>query len=422
MSGLFGDERVAPPGALPGTTGWDDAAQRGRAVDRSRTQAIQRGVPPSAAATARPSTTPGGASAPRPRGAAASTNTRVGAPPRLPDRVRTPIGFPVEATKRRRNPLVRVVFILLRIVVVLVLLVVLGSALANQLTKRAGVAPQTLYPGPYAQIDGRSVAYARWGDTGTPVVLIPGFLESTSAFDKVGPLLAARGYRVYSLDMPGFGYTERTGPVGLKASIAETEGFIRQVVGGRPLVVGHSSGAAVAAGVGLDDAQLISGIVMLDGDARDFGPPTWIRSILARGPVLTSTIRLLSRVDPLTDAIIRKVHAPAHVDADAAERARWTDFLKVDGAEGSLLANVRSGPQGQSIETLTNLRGQRILVLFGADDEMLSARAGHEVASATGAAFATIAGQGHQAMRTKPSRVAGIIDRWFKRKPASSTD
>jgi pimeloyl-ACP methyl ester carboxylesterase len=428
MSGLFGDERVAPPGALPGTAGWDDAAGRGRAVDRSRSQALQRGVPPATAATAR---TPSPPNAPRaataPRGATAAP--RSGTAPRgatsttpVPDRVRTPVGFPIDPGPRRRNPLLRVVFILLRIVTVLVLLVLLGSALANQLTTRPGVTPQSLYAGPYAEIDGRSVAYARWGETGTPIVLIPGFLESTSTFDKVGPLLAARGYRVYSLDLPGFGYTERKGPYGLKASIAVTEAFIRQVVGGKPLLVGHSSGSSVAAGVGLDDSQLAAGIVMLDGDARDFGGPTWLRSVLARGPILTSTIRLLSRVDPLTDAIIRRVYAPAHVEVDAAERARWTDFLKVDGAEGALLATVRSGAQGQSIETLTNLRGQRILVLFGAGDEMLSARTGHEVASATGASFATIAAQGHQALRTKPSRVAGIIDRWFKRKPASSTD
>ncbi len=331
------------------------------------------------------------------------------------------MGFP-PSTRRRRNPFVRLGLILLRIVVGLVVVVVAASALANQLTSRAGVAPQTLYPGPYASIDGRSVAYAEWGTKGTPLVLIPGFLESTSAFDKVAPLLVTRGYHVYSLDLPGFGYTERKGPYGLKPSITTTEVFIGQVVGGRPLVVGHSSGAAVAAGVALDEPQSIAGLVLLDGDARDFGGPTWLRSFLARGPVLTATIRLLSRVDPLTDAFIRKVYAPAHVTVDAAERDRWTNFLRVDGAEGSLLATLRSGAEGESIGTLTNLRGQRILVLFGASDEILSARKGHEVASATGAAFATIADQGHQAMRTKPKRVAGIIDRWFRRKPASSTD
>lgn len=401
---FFGDSgKVAPPGPLPGTPGWDDASLRGRSADRSRSQAIQRGASPKEAAVAQ-AASPDTSSRRTPSG-----DTPVGTTP-------SPLGAPSTA-RRHKNPLFHLLSIGVRLIIAIVILVVIGSAIANQVTARKAVAAKTLYPGPYVTLNGRSVAYAQWGTTGKPVVLIPGLVESTNVFEKLGPVLAARGYHVYSLDLPGFGYTERKGPYGLKASVAETEAFIQKVVGGKPLIVGHSFGAAVGAGVMLDDPQLGSGLVMVDGDGRDIGQPTWLRSLASRGPVPTAAIRLLSRFSPITDALIRKAYAPVDVRLDAAARARWTNFLKVPGAEGSILQFLQSGSLGESLETLTNLRGERLLVVFGENDGILSPRSGNAVAAATGATFSEIPNQGHLAILTKPSRVAGIIDRWYTQKP-----
>ena len=72
-------------------------------------------------------------------------------------------------------------------------------------------AEQRALPGPYVRVDGREIAYRHWGTHGSPVVLIGGFIEATDVWRLVAPLLA-KTHRVYALDLPPFGYSERKGP------------------------------------------------------------------------------------------------------------------------------------------------------------------------------------------------------------------
>jgi hypothetical protein len=76
-----------------------------------------------------------------------------------------------------------------------------------------GVKPATaLDPGPFVHVDGKAVAYRRWGARGTPIILLGGFVVPSFVWDGVGRLLG-RDHRVFALDLPPFGYTERKGPV-----------------------------------------------------------------------------------------------------------------------------------------------------------------------------------------------------------------
>ena len=58
-----------------------------------------------------------------------------------------------------------------------------------------------LYPGPFARVDGRLVAYRTWGHSGTPIVLVGGFVVPSFVWKRVGPLLG-RTHRVFALDLP----------------------------------------------------------------------------------------------------------------------------------------------------------------------------------------------------------------------------
>ena len=100
------------------------------------------------------------------------------------------------------------------------------SAAIYDSVSRGGLPADTLYAGPYVQADGRSLAYRRWGDHGSPIVLIGGFLEASDVWRSVGPLLG-RTHRVFALDLPPFGYSERKGPYTLDAWLDEVEGFER---------------------------------------------------------------------------------------------------------------------------------------------------------------------------------------------------
>jgi pimeloyl-ACP methyl ester carboxylesterase len=142
-----------------------------------------------------------------------------------------------------------------------------------------------LYPGPFARVDGRLVAYRTWGHSGTPIVLVGGFVVPSFVWERVGPLLG-RTHRVFALDLPPFGYTERKGPYTLRSWVELVRAFDAHFRLRRPVVVGHSLGAAVAVGMALWHPGATRGIVLLDGDAiAGRGAPGLDRSSRAEGRV-----------------------------------------------------------------------------------------------------------------------------------------
>ena len=112
--------------------------------------------------------------------------------------------------------------------------------------------------------------YQQWGRKGSPIVLVGGFLEPTSVWERVAPLLA-RQHRVYALDLAGFGYSERVGTFSLAAWSDQLRAFLRELSIEQPILVGHSLGAGVVAEVARQNPELVRGIVRADGDARRGG-------------------------------------------------------------------------------------------------------------------------------------------------------
>ena len=145
--------------------------------------------------------------------------------------------------------------------------------------------------------------YRVWGTTGGPVVLVHGAFESADTWSRLAPLLA-RDHRVYALDLTGAGYSSRRGPYTAGHLATQLLGFLDAMdlgaSGQRPLLVAHSSGAAVAADATLRAPGRIGGLLMLDGDALNTGAGarTPIRHVLFN-PYRTSLLRLGLRSDRL---------------------------------------------------------------------------------------------------------------------------
>lgn len=152
------------------------------------------------------------------------------------------------------------------------------SLVANALTRP----PRYLDPGfgSYVQVGTSSVHYETWGTSGTPIVLVPGFLESTTAWSTVGPLLGEH-HVVYALDLPGYGYTRYRGPMTLSAAAELVHGFTATLHLDKPTLVGHSLGAAVIGDVALAHPDDVGKVIFADGDGLkiDLGP-RWARSLL----------------------------------------------------------------------------------------------------------------------------------------------
>src|SRR3989454_10891836 len=116
--------------------------------------------------------------------------------------------------------------------------VVYNAATADRVKRATG-----FYAGPFVHVDGKLVAYRRWGTRGTPIILLGGFVVPSSVWDGVGKRLA-RDHRVFALDLPPFGYTERRGPYTLRGWIEIVRAFETRFGLQRPVLVDHALGYA----------------------------------------------------------------------------------------------------------------------------------------------------------------------------------
>lgn len=154
--------------------------------------------------------------------------------------------------------------------------------------------PQQLDPGfgDYVDVGASSVHYERWGDHGSPIVLLPGFMESAVAWSAVGPILGEH-HRVYAVDLPGPGYTRYDGPMTLAAQADLVDGFMGALRLQGALLVGHSMGAAVVGAVALAHRDDVGGVVFADGDGLPIATgPRWVRAAILDSPYVTSLLRL----------------------------------------------------------------------------------------------------------------------------------
>jgi hypothetical protein len=136
----------------------------------------------------------------------------------------------------------RLLRIFLRVVVALFVLLTVGAFAIDLSPLGASKPARSLYAGPYVQVGRTLVAYRRWGTSGTPIVLLGGAAEPAWVWHKVAPRLAAAGHRVFALDLPPFGYTQRNVQPSMSGWLSLLHGFEQRLRIVRPLLVGHSLG------------------------------------------------------------------------------------------------------------------------------------------------------------------------------------
>jgi pimeloyl-ACP methyl ester carboxylesterase len=178
--------------------------------------------------------------------------------------------------------------------------------------------------GRFIDVDGVRLHYLEQGE-GPPVVLLHGNVVTAEDFAYSGLLdLAAERHRVIAFDRPGMGYSDRPNgklwTPGAQADLLR-RAFDRLAVE-RPVVVGHSLGAMVAAALALDHPEAVRGLVLLSGyfyptaraDVALASPP----AIPVLGDVFRYTVSpLVGRA--LLPAVIKGMFTPRQVPADFAE-------------------------------------------------------------------------------------------------------
>ena len=165
----------------------------------------------------------------------------------------------------------------------------------------------------------------------------------------------------------------------------------------RPVVVGHSLGAAVTLEFALENPEMLSGLVLIGAATSVDVPAPLIEMIRSDfDAALQSLPRALLGRMPDHAAVQRLVNSIKQVPVDA--------FV------GDLRTSASFDFEGR----LEPFRGP-VLVIQGAEDRVTGAEAGGKLAAALGGAFEEVAGSGHMVMMERPAALNGLIESFLDR-------
>jgi pimeloyl-ACP methyl ester carboxylesterase len=272
--------------------------------------------------------------------------------------------------------------------------------------------PSGLYRGPFVRVDRTTLAYRRWGKHGSPMVLLGGAAEPSWVWHDVGPLIARAGHRVFALDLPPFGYSQRRGPYTMNRWLQLVQGFEQRLHIVRPVLVGHSLGAGVAAAAGLEHPRRVAGVVLLDGDALAFGGNhAWLADLLVY-PYYTAVYRLVTGSDWLVGPVLQNAWGPKAAPADQATLAQFARPFRVQGTDSALRQLIAGGIPGLTLRRLARLRVPRA-VIWGAEDNVDSLASGRSTADALHTRLQIVPQAGHLSMLAAPRATAERIFRFI---------
>lgn len=128
------------------------------------------------------------------------------------------------------------------------------------------------------QVNGRQVGIYQWGHGSRDAVLLHGITSNAMAWWRVAPAMAALGYRVTAIDMPGHGVSDLLDGHDIPRVAAHIHATCQAIGVPCHTVVGHSWGGATA--LTLAQQTAVQRMVLIDPAVR--GNPTWGQQVLAR--------------------------------------------------------------------------------------------------------------------------------------------
>jgi pimeloyl-ACP methyl ester carboxylesterase len=260
---------------------------------------------------------------------------------------------------------------------------------------------------------GFDTRYREWGTAGTPIVLVPGAFETADTFAALGPVLGA-DHRVFAIDLTGTGYSAPSPSYSTSQLAAQLLAFLRAeglTGASAPVLVGHSSGAAVAGLAAVaGGARAVRGVVFLDGDATPLSGPGFLGWLLI-DPYRTSLLRLALRQDWLIRKLYDAQCGPLCPPLSAAGVETWRLPLQQPGFAGALTYTLRHGIPSMTSAQFAALRALpvRKLVVYGANDPQMSASDETATAVRIGAPPPLTVPGRHLTMIASPRQVAAAL-------------
>lgn len=271
--------------------------------------------------------------------------------------------------------------------------------------------------GRFVEVDGVRLHVLEAGD-GPPVLLIHGNVVTAEDF-AVGGLIdrLARHHRVVAIDRPGMGHSDR--PRDRLWTPSAQAGLFRRAMQRlgveRPVVVGHSLGATVAAALALDHPDAVRGLVLVSGYYYPTMRPDVLLTVPPAVPVIGDLLR--HTVSPLFGAasmpgLLKGMFTPCPVpqayrdghDTDLALRPGQIRAMAEDGAMMVPAAAAMRDRYGELRLPVAILAGTEDVVAF---PDRESERLHDDIPHST---LRLIPGVGHMLHHADPDAVVEAVE------------
>ena len=254
--------------------------------------------------------------------------------------------------------------------------------------------------------------------SGEAVVLLPGLFGSAFGYRRVVPMLIDSGYRTIVIEPLGMGTSSR--PAGADYSLTAQADRVAAVLDslrlGHVLIVAHSTSASIAMRLALRRAELVRGILSIDGGPAEEAAMPGFRRILRFAPLLRLFATRHRMEKMMHDNFIKSSGDTAWVTADVV--AHYAAGATRDpGATLNAFKGMASSREPETLHAgLGRIRAPVHLLVGGAphtggitSEEITRLAAGLAAFSAD-----TVAGAGHFIHEEQPEAVVAGVRRLAK--------
>jgi pimeloyl-ACP methyl ester carboxylesterase len=274
------------------------------------------------------------------------------------------------------------------------------------------------------QWQGHTITYTVAGE-GPPLVLVHGFGASLGHWRKNIPALAAEGYRVFALDLLGFGASAKP-PLDYSLELWQQllQDFWQTFIGEPTVFVGNSIGALLSLIMAVEHPDLSRGAVLLNcaGGLNHRPeelplPLRWLMGTFSRvvntpgvGQFLFNQVRRPSQIRRTLHQVYRNHEAITEELVDLLYQP------SCDPTAHSVFAAILRAPAGPSPQQLLPHLKRPLLVLWGEDDPWTPLAGGRLFEQYAGPApvqFQGIAQTGHCPHDERPEVVNALVLNWL---------
>ncbi|HUU66164.1 MAG TPA: alpha/beta fold hydrolase [Methyloceanibacter sp.] len=241
---------------------------------------------------------------------------------------------------------------------------------------------------------------------GPPIVLIHGFGAALDWWDAIAPQLSA-DHRVIRLDLIGHGGTEAPGSgYEIERQAALVKAVLDKLGVARTVVIGHSMGGEVVTAFAAANPGQVERVVLIDTPPK----PETAFELKTRLGLMKMIGQGLWRLR--TDGILRQAltqgFAPGFPVPEAFVADLWQlTYTAFRQAHDDSIAYVTE--QGTPARLAGIAPVPPLLVIFGAEDALISPASAKLYDSVPGAKIVMIDGAGHSSMVEKPEQTLAAI-------------